>query len=300
MLFSLHSHSGQFCKHAESTLEEVVQQAIAYKFDIYGLTEHVPRYRMQDLYPEEEGLTLEHLIETFDKFIREAYRLKQLYADRITLLVGLETEYITDGDLVGLQKLLERYETSIQYIVGSVHHVKTIPIDLNRSTFQRSVQECASGDGDRTELFLHEYFDAQFTVIQRFRPEVIGHFDLCRLYAPDLEFSAFPEVWKKIERNVQFAIDYGALFELNAAAFRKGWEHAYPGIDIVQYIKERGGRFTLSDDSHGAHMVGQNYRRLKEYLTKAAINELWYLKTHNEKSTGRSLVPILCKDTVLT
>ena len=53
MPFSLHSHSGQFCKHAAGTLEEVVREVVDQGFEVYGLTEHVPRYRQQDLYPEE-------------------------------------------------------------------------------------------------------------------------------------------------------------------------------------------------------------------------------------------------------
>lgn len=53
MPFSLHSHSGQFCKHAKGTLEDVVKEAIRQGFELYGLSEHVPRYRPQDLYPEE-------------------------------------------------------------------------------------------------------------------------------------------------------------------------------------------------------------------------------------------------------
>lgn len=53
MPHSHHSHSGQFCKHAVGTLEDVVQAAIAQRFAVYGLTEHVPRYRQIDLYPEE-------------------------------------------------------------------------------------------------------------------------------------------------------------------------------------------------------------------------------------------------------
>lgn len=53
MPFSFHSHSGEFCKHASGTLEEVVQAAVRLKFRIYGLTEHVPRYRLEDRYPEE-------------------------------------------------------------------------------------------------------------------------------------------------------------------------------------------------------------------------------------------------------
>ena len=53
MPYSHHSHSGQFCKHAKGTLEEVVLEAIRQGFEVFGLTEHVPRYRVEDLYPEE-------------------------------------------------------------------------------------------------------------------------------------------------------------------------------------------------------------------------------------------------------
>lgn len=52
MPFSHHSHSGQFCGHAENTLEEVVQTAIGKHMDLYALTEHMPR-EDEDLYPEE-------------------------------------------------------------------------------------------------------------------------------------------------------------------------------------------------------------------------------------------------------
>ena len=53
MPFSHHSHSGQFCGHATNTLEEVVQKAIALKFQVFALTEHMPRDLDEDLYPEE-------------------------------------------------------------------------------------------------------------------------------------------------------------------------------------------------------------------------------------------------------
>lgn len=52
MPFSHHSHSGQFCLHAENTLEEVVQTAVSKQMDLYALTEHMPRDN-EDLYPEE-------------------------------------------------------------------------------------------------------------------------------------------------------------------------------------------------------------------------------------------------------
>ena len=56
MPFSHHSHSGQFCGHAENTLEEVIQTAISRKMDLYAMTEHMPRDD-EDLYPEEVNRT---------------------------------------------------------------------------------------------------------------------------------------------------------------------------------------------------------------------------------------------------
>lgn len=53
MPFSHHSHSGQFCPgHAKDSLEEVIQLAIAKKFEVFCLTEHMPRGEL-DYYPEE-------------------------------------------------------------------------------------------------------------------------------------------------------------------------------------------------------------------------------------------------------
>ena len=64
MPYSHHSHSGQYCKHASGLLEEVVKEAIRQHFQIYGLTEHVPRYRELDLYPEEVGYHLSGYLDT--------------------------------------------------------------------------------------------------------------------------------------------------------------------------------------------------------------------------------------------
>lgn len=53
MPYSFHSHSGQFCKHGYGLLEDVVKEAIRKGFHAYGLSEHMPRYAVSELYPEE-------------------------------------------------------------------------------------------------------------------------------------------------------------------------------------------------------------------------------------------------------
>lgn len=64
MPFTHHSHSGQFCPgHAKNSLEEVIQTAIAKKMQVFCLTEHMPREKL-DLYPEEVCIHLRILFLT--------------------------------------------------------------------------------------------------------------------------------------------------------------------------------------------------------------------------------------------
>lgn len=183
------------------------------------------------------------------------------YADRINLLVGLETDYITPPDLVRTKALLEDEE--IQYVVGSVHHVRGVSIDFDRSTWFRSIRHVNEGTTGTTMIldqhtqqpipvidkretkgydpsieelrpFLMDYFDAQYEMLQALQPEVVGHFDLCLLWTPEVSLRFEREVWEKLERNVEYIIGYGGLFEANAAALRKGWRTSYPGLDILR------------------------------------------------------------------
>ena len=197
---------------------------------------------------KEGEITTEGLVSQFDAFVAEAHVLKAKYADAIALLVGLETEHITSGDLDHLEALLTRYPGRVQYLVGSVHHVNETPIDFDRETFEKAVAsfsvrptDCGEGEEEQRqrqqetmEAFLCAYFDLQLEVLNRFRPEIVGHVDLCRLYHPTLRFAEYPRAETKLRRNIEVAVGYGALFELNAAALRKGWDAAYPGEDVVQ------------------------------------------------------------------
>ncbi|KAI0299349.1 histidinol phosphate phosphatase H [Multifurca ochricompacta] len=288
MPYSHHSHSGQFCKHAVGLLEDVVKEASRQGFEIYGLTEHAPRYRTRDLYPEEIDISVDVLMTTFEAFLDEAHRLRRAYSSSLRVLVGLETENISVLDTDGLSTLLDAHKGRIDYIVGSVHHVNGIPIDFDLDTYRRCLGSIPlpTHENEKLCIFLDMYFDAQFELLNKFHPELIGHIDLCRLYTPDLRLPAFPRAWDRLERNVKFAIAYGALFEVNAAAFRKGWGTAYPGHDIVELIILHGGRFALSDDSHGPHSVGLNYGQTRDYLLRVGVQELWTLECKDFPNPG--------------
>ena len=133
--------------------------------------------------------------------------------------------------------------------MGSIHHVNEISFDDDVPTYRKALESFGfKKEDDRLEAFMLAYFDAQYELIQHFKREVIAHFDPCRLYNPNLRFADFPVVQKMIERNVCYAVEYGALFEINTAALRKGWQSPYPGEDVVEvcYI-------ILTQDSDSAY-----------------------------------------------
>lgn len=185
------------------------------------------------------------LYEIYLAFLDEAHRLKKLYANEITLLVGIETDFISERDYQELESLLKEQAPRIQYLVGSIHHVKGIPIDFDRAHFDKALAACSS-TVSTPQTYLKRYFDEQYAFITRFKPQVIGHFDLCRLFVPTIPFQGDQEVWDRIVRNVEYVIDYGGLFEANAASFRKGWSDGYPGLDVLKVSRDIAAQYHLT------------------------------------------------------
>ncbi|KAI9249318.1 Polymerase/histidinol phosphatase-like protein [Sporodiniella umbellata] len=280
MPYSFHSHSGQFCNHGYGVLEDVIKEVVRKGFRVYGLSEHMPRYADSELYPEEveAKITPETLARTYQDFRVEAKRLNKLYKDKICLLIGSEIEFINEDYAERIQQL--RDETD--YVVGSLHHVRSLPIDYSTEVYQMAIK---GANNSLAELFV-QYFDEQWVMLQTVRPEIVGHFDLIRIFADPSEANSAlrePEVLERIVRNIDYVIAYGGLFEINSRAWKKGLTEAYPQKSIIEIIKSKGGKFSLSDDCHGPQDVGMFYEKLPAYLSEVGINTVHYLFKEGNK-----------------
>jgi len=233
----------------------------------------MPRYQPEDLYDEEieENMTPADLQIMFEDFVKEARRLQEKYKDKISLIIGLETEVIRGDSFDRVRRLKE--DLQLDYIVGSVHHVDGVPTDFSLKLFEKA-EKLAGG----TEKVMFRYYDHQYQLLQELKPEVIGHFDLIRLYRPDFEIT--DGIWEKIVRNIDFGISYGALFEINTggASPRKNLKYPYPHRRVLEYMLTSGAKLTLSDDAHGIGDVGFWYDNLPQYLTDNKVTELYYLE----------------------
>ena len=271
MTISFHGgHSGDYCDHAGGKLKDVVENAIAQGFSHYGLSEHMPRAHFKDLYPEERQRqrTPAQLAHRFALYIHEARQLQHKYRSQIHLLVGMETEFIAD-EIPQIQQLCQTH--AIDYLVGSVHHVAGIPFDYSREEYEK-MEDFLGG----TEAAYCAYYDAQLTLMQQLHPPVIGHFDLIRIHRPHFPLSQ--KIWQKIERNLAYAISYGALFDMNARAFRKNLTEPYPQSDILKMLLALGGKVTLGDDSHHPEEVGLNFNPLLDFLRHHNLTSAYALE----------------------
>lgn len=285
-------------------------------FTHYHLTEHIPRATVKELYPEEIEANIEpnDLRNTFNSYILEARAQQKLHSDddRLSVLVGAELENVDGRTQECLDFVTEclfddggRDICKVDFLVGSVHHVYGIPIDFDAQTFEKALQAVRTVHDDE-DVLLHDdmavhlrlmiaYLDAQYDLLQRFRPEVIGHFDLCRLYRPQVPMTyrssskiapplqpLLQRLDETVRRNISFAVQYGALFEVNSASMRKGWQTPYPGQDILDVILQCKGRLCLSDDAHSHEQVALNYHRTYEYLNRNHVEQVYVLVKPND------------------
>ncbi|TQV92667.1 hypothetical protein V2A60_009137 [Cordyceps javanica] len=299
MAFTMHSHSGQFCGHAVDQLEDIIKHAISVGFKTIGLTEHMPRYDKRDLYPEElnDGpeAALAMLPRRHEAYLAEAQRLQAAYADQIHVIIGFEAEFIRPefGPLVAQLAA----EPCVDYFIGSVHHVHSIPIDYDAAMLAAAVAASSrpgGGGGGGTEEALYEdYYDLQHEMLTTLRPRIVGHFDLIRLLSEDpaRDIRRWKGVWERVLRNLGVAAEQGAWLECNSAALRKGLAEPYPGRSIAEEWLKLGGKFTLSDDSHGTSHVATNYLGAVTYLQSLGVEHVWTFRRNPhpwQKGQGRA------------
>ncbi|HTQ99268.1 MAG TPA: histidinol-phosphatase [Candidatus Acidoferrum sp.] len=262
-------HSGQFCHHAKNTLEEVVQAYIAGGYRWAGITEHMPPLNDSVRYPDEadSNISAVALQEQFKRYFQEVRRLQRQYAGQIKLYCAFETETY-HGSASFVRELIDA--TKPDYIVGSVHHVGGIGIDVNRELYEEAKAKAGS-----LEHLYCQYFDLQLAMMQELKPSVIGHFDLIRIFDDDyLATLELPAVWSRVERNLGYVAEQGFILDFNLRGFDKAIEQ-YPSLPVLKLALQLGVAVVPGDDSHGVNSVGRNYERGIDVLKSLGHDCQW-------------------------
>ena len=228
----LHVHST--FSDGDNDPETMVRAAIAEGMEVLGFSDHgytdfdesycIPRDRIGE----------------YGKTIRE---LAARYLGQIRILCGIEQDI--DGGLpIG----------DYDYVIGSVHYVypgqESLPIDMNRDTFAFIVKEAYNGD---PLAFAEDYYRKVARVVERTHCDIIGHFDLVTKFNGNEDFFRFddPRYLKAAFAAIDALLPYSRPFEINTGAMSRGYRtDPYPHRILRDYIREKGGQFILSSDSH--------------------------------------------------
>ncbi len=247
ILSDFHVHTC-FCD-GENTPEQMIEAALEKGFSVLGFSMHSPEVDYGDwIIPAQKA----------EEYRREILRLKEQYADRLEILLGIEQ----DADC---RESTAPYE----YVVASVHGVKDPTgkrweMDWSLEHLKEAVK--AFG-GDPYALA-----EAYYEQVGALKGDIIGHIDLITKYLerePWLDPN-HPRYVAAYQKAVDRLIPTGALFEINVGAMSRGYRTApYPALPLLTYIRQKGGEIILNGDCHDRTYLGA-FRQEAVALAKAA------------------------------
>ena len=184
--FTYHSgHSGQFCRHAKGDLRAVIERAIEAGFTHYGLSEHCPRYRAEDLFGDEHEFGTQALLDAFAAYTKHAFELRERVprSDRAARRLRDRTP--------AARRLGRAHARGARERAVRVH-------GRQRARRRRRVRRLQARAHARARRATRRRRRAARALLRRGRrsgqtlqPEVVGHIDLVRKFdGPNAGFSA--------------------------------------------------------------------------------------------------------------
>lgn len=258
ILEDFHVHS-TYCD-GKNSLEEMVRAAIDLKMTRLGFSGHA--YTDFD---NSYCMTLENT----QKYAEDIARLKEKYKDKIRILCGLEMDYFSAPPTI-----------KTDYLLGSVHYVKNgenyCEVDNSETQMCSDVKRYFDGD---LYAYAEVYFAQVGDVINKTKADIIGHFDLVTKFNEGNKM--FDTSNTRYVAAAKAAIDKliltGKPFEINTGAMSRGYRtEAYPEMQFLKYIKEKGGRVILSGDTHAAENLCYRFEEYEHIAKDMGFDDLMF------------------------
>ncbi|HTY42460.1 MAG TPA: histidinol-phosphatase HisJ family protein [Thermoanaerobaculia bacterium] len=242
------------CGHAGGASRDFVLRAIELGLSEIGFTDHVPLYFLP---PEKRDPKLAMREDQFDEYVAEVRALRDEFAGRIAVRLGLEADY-AEGREAALARWLSRADWDL--VLGSVHWVAGDWIDDPGRSPARFEREGVDALYDEYYRLLTKAAGTGFF-------DVLTHFDLPKKHghrpaAPRLEAE---------QKALAAARAHGCAIEISSAGLRKKVGEAYPEPRLLARAVELGIPVTFSSDAHAPAEVGRDYDRTLALARAAGV-----------------------------
>lgn len=223
-------------------------------------------------------------VESERGYIDRINELKNAHPVKTRLYLGTEEDYFSPA----------KYRTEYDYIIGSVHYVPAgqglAAVDISAEILRDTADKFYGGDGYK---LAEEYYRLVVLEAKR-KPDIIGHFDLIRRYG-----GGIVDLGGRKYRDIALAavdecLKTGAIFEVNYGGTGKGViSSPYPDAFLLDRIREKGGRVTVSTDCHDRRLIAHGLDRGEEYLASLGFTAITVMRDGKfaEEKIGRAQTP---------
>lgn len=249
-MISVDLHVHTVFSDGRNTPEELAQAALSAGMSRLGFSDH-------SYTPFDESYCIPHA--RVQKYLDCIAALKARYKGRLEILCGVEQDRYSG-------RPTEKYD----YVIGSVHYLRLgdeyIPVDESPEILRDAADRFFGGD--MYELAA-EYYRTVGEVADVTECDIIGHFDLTAKFCE--RCGLFDESDKRYTECAEAAarrlLKTGLPFEINTGAISRGHRsQPYPSLRLIEFIKEHGGRFILSSDSHSADTLCGHFADYERYV----------------------------------
>ncbi|GAC1358407.1 MAG: histidinol-phosphatase [Herpetosiphon sp.] len=253
LLVDYHTHHYR-CGHAVGQLEEYVNAAITADLTEIGLSDHSPIYHLgDDPHPLPETAMARHEL---PRYIAEIEQIRNRYADRITVRLGVESDYVLGWD-DHYRRLWQQYP--LDYVIGSVHWLDTWSIFSTTLPVGRTAGEV-----------YYDYLHTTQAAARSGAYEIIGHLDCLKTRGHIPDFAITP----LLEDTVRVIRDSGVAIELNTSGWRKECNDCFPRAELLACCCHYGVPVTLGSDAHKPADVASHFTRACELLRSVGYREI--------------------------
>lgn len=251
MKFDLHTHHER-CGHATGTIEDYIQSAIDAGLNAIGISDHSPYFAHEQDHPQ-PGIAMAR--SEFPNYIAEVLRLKEKYADRIEVLLGVESDFYPEH--------IELYRSSYEpypfdYIIGSVHQTRGVSI-FNRNRWKKLPEHQHADEKKHYYELIAQSADSGLF-------QVLGHIDAMKGYYP--AFAEIAGAEAEIDQALQAVARNDIAIEINTSGKTKDCGGWYPSDALLERALHFGADVTFGSDAHVPGRVGDEWeivqRRLRE------------------------------------
>ena len=232
--------------------EEMIRQAIALGCEELGFSEHA-------YVPFDDCCMTPEATEAYKREIRA---LREKYAGRIRILLGVEQDYYSPLPT-------DDYD----YVIGSVHYLfkdgEYLTVDHTKEIQLSHVREHYGGD---YYAFIEQYYAMAGEIYDRTRCDVVGHFDLVTKFNED--GSLFDTAHPRYRAAALAALDRlcacPVIFEVNTGAIARGYRTApYPEAWLLEELRRRRMPLILNSDCHDRRFLLCGMEELKQRIPEA-------------------------------